>query len=177
MPIVYSILIVVLSIVRNTIIRIILSIVISTSYFSINCHDTDLDRLVQWDVTWQMAFNATKCMVMHITQKKKKSIIHNYKITYSTLEKVSKHPYLGITIMNNLSWSGQIKNNITKKESLSGETSPLPQKISSAMLYTFRICPHLENASAAWDCYRKGLQDQKKGSSRKITAQNPVSQQ
>ena len=53
-------------------------------------------------------------------RRKKTSIIHDYKIVGYTLETVSKHPYLGITIMDNLSWSGHINNTTIMVHSANG---------------------------------------------------------
>ena len=95
-------------------------------------------------------------MVMCSTQKKT-SIIHDYKMAGLTIETVSKHPYayLGITIMDNISWSGHI-NDITKK----GKFSTWLHQVKPLQTYTSLVLPHLEKVSAAWDPHRKGQQDQ-----------------
>ena len=73
----------------------------------------DLDKLQGWEQKWQVAFNAEKCKVIRITNKKRPLcsdyFIHNQKLALRTEAK-----YLGVTIGSDLSWSRHA-DNITKK--------------------------------------------------------------
>ena len=69
----------------------------------------DLDKLHKWEQKWQIAFNADKCEVIRITNKKRPLcsdyFIHNQKLSLRNL---------GVTIGSELSWSRHA-DNITKK--------------------------------------------------------------
>ena len=64
----------------------------------------DLDRLQEWEKKWQMAFNADKCEVLCI-ENKKQPIQHNYFIHGQKLATQTDSKYLGVSISSNLSWS------------------------------------------------------------------------
>ena len=73
----------------------------------------DLTALETWEETWQMSFNASKCIVLRIAPRNKilqsAYKLHGYKL-YS--EEASS--YLGVTITDNLPWNKHT-NNITNK--------------------------------------------------------------
>jgi hypothetical protein len=52
----------------------------------------NLDKLVNWASEWQMKFNASKCYVLKITNKKK-PVLHNYTMHDQLLENVDQNPY------------------------------------------------------------------------------------
>ena len=62
----------------------------------------DLDRLQEWGKKWQIAFNAEKCEVLSISNKKH-TIQHNYFIHGQKLATKPDSKYLGVTISSNLS--------------------------------------------------------------------------
>lgn len=57
----------------------------------------DLDRLQEWEKKWQMAFNAEKCEVLCISNKKH-PIQHSYFIHGQKLATKTDSKYLGVTI-------------------------------------------------------------------------------
>ena len=73
----------------------------------------DLASLEHWEKMWDMKFNRSKCQVLQITKKAKplnnKYILHNVE-----LESVPAAKYLGVTIVDDLSWSKHI--DITTKK-------------------------------------------------------------
>ena len=71
----------------------------------------DLDSLVNWSHQWQMSFNPQKCHTLHITRCKTPHQ-HNYRILGTDLLAVNNHPYLGVIISDNATWSTHI-NQIT----------------------------------------------------------------
>ena len=112
----------------------------------------DLDRLQEWEKKWQMAFNAEKCEVLCITNKKN-TIQHNYLIHGQKLAIKSDSKYLGVTISSNLSWSKHV-NNISKKANstmafLRRNIRPASQQAKSTAYKTF-VRPTLEYASTVW---------------------------
>ena len=57
----------------------------------------DLQRLEQWEKTWEMHFNPSKCQVMHIS-KAQNSIQAQYILHDQVLESVDQAKYLGLEI-------------------------------------------------------------------------------
>ena len=64
----------------------------------------DLDNLESWATTWQMSFNATKCKLLSITNKKKPSKFA-YSLGSETLSPTDEHNYLGARCRRDLRWS------------------------------------------------------------------------
>ncbi len=73
----------------------------------------DINKLCNWESTWQMKFNVSKCYAMHITQKKN-PFPSTYTMNGEPLQSVKSHTYLGVEINHNLSWASHISN-ITSK--------------------------------------------------------------
>ena len=69
----------------------------------------DLNSLHRWSKRWKMAFNTTKCHVLHITRNRR-VIRHQYNIGGTVLAPVEHHPYLGIELDNKLCWKQQVTN-------------------------------------------------------------------
>ena len=112
-----------------------------------NLHN-DLDRLTDWEKTWQMTFNPSKCEIMHITRSK--SPIHNsYTVRDEPLRAVPVATHLGIDISSNLSYNPHI-NKIANKSKRNLQSIPQPIK-----KYAYRILvrPHLEYCCPLWDPY------------------------
>ena len=109
----------------------------------------DLDRLTDWEKTWQMTFNPSKCEIMHITRSK--SPIYNpYTIHDEPLRAVPVATHLGIDISNNLSWNPHINKIVNKANSKLGfikrNLKSIPQSIKIYVWdpYTIRNINHLE---------------------------------
>ena len=60
-----------------------------------------------------MRYNAKKCYIMSINQKKKILLIY-YQLSGHVLQQVDTNPYLGVTFSDDLKWSPHITK-ITKK--------------------------------------------------------------
>ena len=112
----------------------------------------DLDKLQEWEQKWQMAFNAEKCEVIRITNKKgplcSDYFIHNQKLALRTEAK-----YLGVTIGSDLSWSRHA-DNITKKANstlgfLKTNIRSAPQAAKETAYKTAR--PIVEYAATTWN--------------------------
>jgi hypothetical protein len=71
---------------------------------------SDLTNLTKWEQKWKMAFNVSKCNVMHLTRSR--NPIKNHTICTTNNLKLFKTPstYLGITIKDDLIWNLHINN-------------------------------------------------------------------
>ena len=80
-----------------------------------DCHalQSDLTKLEAWEKEWLMAFNPDKCEVIRIT-KKKKPILHDYKLHGLTPQSAKNAKYLGVNISDDLSWTKHINQLTTK---------------------------------------------------------------
>ena len=119
----------------------------------------DLNTLEKWQRDWQMKFNAKKCFTMRITHNRNPKIF-NYKLGECILETTNSHPYLGVCITSNLSWSTHI-NNITSsanrslgfiRRNLYSCSKPIKQTAYMAL-----VRPLLEYSNTVWDPNQKEL--------------------
>ena len=73
----------------------------------------DLHSLEDWEDTWKMSFNASKCNTISITRKKNK-IQNDYSLHRQTLERVPSTTYLGIELKSDLTWKNHIDRTCAK---------------------------------------------------------------
>ena len=119
----------------------------------------DLDSLEEWEHTWQMNFNTSKCNVIRIMpNKRRKTLTSNYSLHGQTLETTSTNRYLGINISSDLSWSNHVEYVAARGNRTMGflrrnfrECTP---KVKTTT-YTTLVRPTLEYASAVWDPYKQ----------------------
>jgi len=79
------------------------------------CLQSDLSYMFVWSHTWQLNFNASKCKVMCITNKKS-PLTYTYCLNNTPLEWISTFKYLRVTMNQKLTWHEHI-NNVTAKAS------------------------------------------------------------
>jgi hypothetical protein len=71
----------------------------------------DLDIMVEWSKKWQMQFNADKCYVLRVTNKRStRSSMHSYTMHGKPLKVVDEQAYLEVKLDSKLSWSPQVNN-------------------------------------------------------------------
>ena len=113
----------------------------------------DLHSLEQWEKTWLMKFNPTKCYVMTISLATKYRITHDYVLHDTPLPAVSQLKYLGITLQNNLKWDKHISAVVSKASQTLGflrrNFKMAPQKIRE-LAYCTMIRPQVEYAVLVW---------------------------
>ena len=66
----------------------------------------DLNTLQEWDRTWDMEFNPSKCHVLHISRARQ-PIHSQYTLHGVILEYVDGARYLGISISKDLAWKSR----------------------------------------------------------------------
>ena len=82
-----------------------------------------LDRLVRWADTWGMAFNVSKCHVMHIGPKNPR---HSYKMAGVVLGTSESERDIGVTVDHNLKPSAR--------------RPPRPQKLGFESRHPHKYC-------------------------------------
>ena len=104
-----------------------------------------------------MQFNVKKCYATAISHKKV-PLAFSSSMNGCVLERVKNYPYLGVTISDNLSWSGHIHKVICKSNRTLGL---LRRNLWNCKLevketaYKCLVRPQLEYACAVWDPYLK----------------------
>ena len=127
----------------------------------INILEKDLESLQAWERRWLMSFNASKCEVLRVSNKRKNIIgASPYSIHGTPLRTVEEAKYLGVTIHKNLSWKSHIHNICKKGNSTLGfirrNLRKCPSKIKEQAYNTY-VRPTLEYSSTVWDPHVKGL--------------------
>lgn len=113
----------------------------------------DLNSLVEWEDQWAMNFNAPKCKILRITNKRK-PITASYTIHGQELELVDAAKYLGVYLDSKLSFNTHV-DAVTKKANstrafLSRNLSHCSRNIKETSYKTF-VRPMVEYAATAWD--------------------------
>ena len=67
----------------------------------------DQAKLQEWDHDWLMQFNAAKCEVIRMTNKRH-PLAHDYDIHGTKLQTVKNAKYLGVTKSSDLSWNTHV---------------------------------------------------------------------
>ncbi|MEW8547040.1 MAG: reverse transcriptase domain-containing protein, partial [Candidatus Thiodiazotropha sp.] len=120
---------------------------------------SDLTSLEEWEKTWQMSFNPSKCSVIRVSPGKKKKLFQSdYELHGQKLEVVECSKYLGATVTDNLSWSKHISDTAGKANRSLGFLRRNFRQCSrqvKAATYTTVVRPVLEYASPVWDPHRQ----------------------
>ena len=124
----------------------------------------DLCNVQKWEHKWLMSFNADKCEVLRITNKRNNiTATTPYSIHGKALRIVDEAKYLGITIHRSLTWKPHI-NNICKRSNstlgfLRRNLRKCPPHIKTLAYKTY-VRPSLEYSSSVWDPHTKELINQ-----------------
>ena len=113
----------------------------------------DLDKLQEWEHDWLMQFNADKCEVIRITNKRN-PLAHDYDIHGTKLQTVKNAKYLGVTISSDLSWNTHVdttaKKATTSLNFLKRNLHSCPSTVKDKC-YKSLVRPIMEYASCVWD--------------------------
>ena len=71
----------------------------------------DLNTLQEWERTWDMKFNPSKCQVLHIGRARR---AYPFPVYGEILESVDSARYLGVSISKDLTWNTHINEIVTK---------------------------------------------------------------
>ena len=112
----------------------------------------DLQTLEQWEKTWEMHFNPSKCHVMHISRAHN-PIQTQYVLHGQVLEAVDHAKYLGLEISHDLKWNHHVQNVTTKANRTLGyirrNIRTKHKGIRQTATQTL-VRPQLEYASPVW---------------------------
>ena len=117
----------------------------------------DLSRLEDWEREWQMEFHPAKCNILRITRKKTKTIFP-YTLHGHLLEEVKSAKYLGITIADDMTWSGHINKTVAKANSKLGflrRNIKVKDADMRVKAYKTIVRPTMEYCSSVWDPHVK----------------------
>ena len=112
----------------------------------------DLQTLEQWEKTWEMHFNPSKCQVMHISRAHN-PIQTQYVLHGQVLEAVDHAKYLGLEISHDLKWNHHVQNVTTKANRTLGyirRNIRTKHKGIRQTAYQTLVRPQLEYASPVW---------------------------
>ena len=107
---------------------------------------SDLNRLLQWSLAWQMHFHVKKCNVMHIGKK-------NQSFKYTRLVVVESVKELRVILLSDLKTLNQCQKVYAKANRVLGmlyraTENKTPEVI--VRLYKPLVRPHVEYCTAAW---------------------------
>ena len=116
----------------------------------------NLDRLCRWADKWKMAFNASKCKVIHYG---KKNIRFQYKLNGNVIESVCEEKDLGVWMEDDLKPTKQCRMAAQSANWALGQlTRAFHFRKASCLvpLYKTFVRPKLEHAVAAWSPWMEG---------------------
>ena len=118
---------------------------------------SDFNYLQEWERTWDMQFNPSKCQVLHISRARQ-STHSRYTLHGEILESVDCALYLGVSISTDRSWNTHISQITSKANRTLGFVKRnVRTKNQSVEELTFRtlVRPRVEYASTVWSPYTK----------------------
>lgn len=121
----------------------------------------DLQALEEWEETWGMKFNPSKCNILSVTRKKKPTLF-TYMLKGQALEQVDRATYLGVDMSSDLSWHHQICKVASKANRSLGfirRNVKCPNKTTKTLAYQSLVRPSLEYASTVWSPHQRNLID------------------
>lgn len=119
----------------------------------------DLHTLVKWQDTWQLHFNIKKCFVMRITHARSQKF-YEYTLGDTVLADTKCHPYLGVNISSNLTWSkhiNQITSNTNRNLNFVRRNLYSCTKQIKQTAYMSLVRPLVEYSSSVWDPHQSDL--------------------
>ena len=113
----------------------------------------DLDKLVDWEKTWQMEFHPDKCEIISITRKRN-PVKYPYSLHGHLLKHVDVVKYLGVKISQDLRWNEHIDYITSKANSTLGfvrRNINISNPQIKERAYKTLVRPVLEYSSTVWD--------------------------
>ena len=128
-----------------------------TSSEDANTLQADLDTLQEWERTWDMEFNPSKCQVLHITRSRQ-PLQSQFTLHGHFLESVYSAKYIGVNITQDLNWNHHI-NEITGKANRTlgfvNRNVKTKNEAVKELAYKTLVRPQVEYASSLWNPHTK----------------------
>ena len=115
----------------------------------------DLDHLHELELQWDMEFNPSKCIVIHVTRAKT-PIPNEYLLHGKILDSFESSKYLGVEISGNQLFNTHIQTVCTSASRSLGFIKRNIRTKSPAiheMAYKTLVCPLVEYSSSLWSPY------------------------
>ena len=113
----------------------------------------DLHNLTKWASDWQMDFNASKCHLLRITNKRK-PFQSTYSANSEVLAKVPQCDYLGVRCSESLRWGAHCSKDAAKASKTLGlirrTLKPCCREVKERA-YMTPVRPTIEYASSTWN--------------------------
>ena len=113
----------------------------------------DLQNLTKWASDWQMDFNASKCHLLRITNKRK-PFQSTYSANSEVLAKVPQCDYLGVRCSESLRWGAHCSKVAAKANKTLGlirrTLKPCCREVKERAYMTL-VRPTIEYASSTWN--------------------------
>ena len=114
----------------------------------------DLNSLHQWSKTWDLNFNAKKCVALRFSRKKTSIPRQDYSLKQQLIKSSSTQSDLGILVSDNLKWSQHIINIISKANRMLGflrrNCFHLTDVDARRLLYLSLVRSHLSFGCEVW---------------------------
>ena len=114
--------------------------------------DSDLKSLEEWERNWLLAFNTSKCKVMHLEFNDNEHL--EYSLDDKILNKTVQEKDLGVLTSGTLLWNDQIGSCVSKaNQMICWISRNLISREKSLMLRVYKtlIRPHLEYCVQLWN--------------------------
>ena len=114
----------------------------------------DLLQLQEWATANGMSFNTKKCYILSIPPKSGRKFTGFYELNETILQEVSKNPYLGVELSNDLKFSSHIDNICSRASSTLGFLRRNLHHTPSHLrknAYLSLVRSTLEYAATVWD--------------------------
>ena len=115
--------------------------------------ESDLHKLEEWTIKWQMTFNVDKCAVLHLGKNNDQ---HQYSLGNNVIKSSDTERDLGVLVSNTMKFSEQVNSAVCKANATLGmikRNISCKNKNIITRLYKALVRPKLEYCVQAWCPY------------------------
>ena len=118
----------------------------------------DLDTLVNWSLTWGMAFNVAKCNIITVTNATKNKTAFTYTTNGQEVKSTNSASYLGLTITSKMKWDQHINSTCSSANRMLGFLNRTLRRCPAQLkekAYKSTVRPKLEYGATIWDPHQQ----------------------